>query len=79
MLQPTSTLRTILLNHAIGEVYFRADKYHCRNRGGTLTYSPFKRSFYYKSSGITTPANMVIPDIQCSNGVVHIIDKVLLP
>ncbi|MFB0911169.1 MAG: fasciclin domain-containing protein [Flavobacterium sp.] len=22
---------------------------------------------------------MVIPDIQCSNGVVHIIDKVLLP
>jgi uncharacterized surface protein with fasciclin (FAS1) repeats len=26
-----STLRTILLNHAIGKIYFRADKYHCRN------------------------------------------------
>ncbi|MFZ8477470.1 fasciclin domain-containing protein [Staphylococcus aureus] len=28
---------------------------------------------------MTTPANMVIPDILCSNGVVHLIDKILLP
>ncbi|GAB3868742.1 hypothetical protein GCM10028824_14480 [Hymenobacter segetis] len=32
-----------------------------------------------KSRGITTPANMVIPDVQCTNGVVHVIDRVLLP
>jgi uncharacterized surface protein with fasciclin (FAS1) repeats len=24
-------------------------------------------------------ANMVIPDVQCTNGVVHVIDRVLLP
>ncbi|GAB3572801.1 fasciclin domain-containing protein [Hymenobacter daeguensis] len=32
-----------------------------------------------KSRGITTPANMVIPDVQCTNGVVHVVDRVLLP
>jgi uncharacterized surface protein with fasciclin (FAS1) repeats len=32
-----------------------------------------------KGAGNTTPANMVIPDVQCTNGVVHVIDRVLLP
>lgn len=32
-----------------------------------------------KSRGIATPANMVIPDVQCTNGVVHVVDRVLLP
>ena len=32
-----------------------------------------------KAAGNVTPANMVIPDIQTTNGVVHVIDKVLLP
>jgi hypothetical protein len=27
------------------------------------------------SNGISAPANMVIPDIKCTNGVVHIIDS----
>ena len=27
----------------------------------------------------TNVANMVIPDVQCTNGVVHVIDRVLLP
>nr|WP_262907553.1 fasciclin domain-containing protein [Hymenobacter sp. BT770] len=27
----------------------------------------------------TSVANMVIPDVQCTNGVVHVIDRVLLP
>lgn len=32
-----------------------------------------------KSRNISTPANMTIPDVQCTNGVVHVIDRVLLP
>jgi uncharacterized surface protein with fasciclin (FAS1) repeats len=32
-----------------------------------------------KARGNATPANMVIPDVQCTNGIVHVIDKVLLP
>jgi uncharacterized surface protein with fasciclin (FAS1) repeats len=27
----------------------------------------------------TNVANMVIPDVQCTNGVVHVIDRVMLP
>ena len=30
-------------------------------------------------SGNATPANMVIPDVQTTNGIVHVIDQVLLP
>jgi uncharacterized surface protein with fasciclin (FAS1) repeats len=37
---------------------------------GTLTVK-------FGNLAATTPANMVIPDIQCSNGVVHVIDRVL--
>ncbi|MBF9221424.1 fasciclin domain-containing protein [Hymenobacter ruricola] len=32
-----------------------------------------------KGATNTAPANMVIPDVQCTNGVVHVIDRVLLP
>ncbi len=32
-----------------------------------------------KGAGNAVPANMVIPDVQCTNGVVHVIDRVLLP
>jgi uncharacterized surface protein with fasciclin (FAS1) repeats len=32
-----------------------------------------------KARGNATPANMVIPDVQCTNGIVHVIDRVLLP
>ncbi|WP_410779998.1 fasciclin domain-containing protein [Hymenobacter sp. 5414T-23] len=32
-----------------------------------------------QGQGNTTPAAMVIPDVQCTNGVVHVIDQVLLP
>ena len=32
-----------------------------------------------KGATNTIPANMVIPDVQCTNGVVHVIDRVLLP
>lgn len=47
---------------------------------GTLQLGAFTNGVLtVKSRGITTPANMVIPDVQCTNGVVHVIDRVLLP
>lgn len=48
--------------------------------GGALQLSAFNNgSLTVKSASIATPANLVIPDVQCTNGVVHVIDKVLLP
>lgn len=80
---PPAVLQQVLLNHAIGGGKFTSEQTSTTATtagGGTLTYSPFLNGvFTVKSRGITTPANMVIPDIQCSNGVVHVIDKVLLP
>lgn len=80
---PQATLQQILLNHAIGGGMFTSEQTSTTAMtagGGTLTYSPFMNGvFTIKSNGIDTPANMVIPDIQCSNGVVHLIDKILLP
>ena len=81
---PPATLQAILLNHAIGDGgKFTSEQMGTTATtagGGTLTYSTFSNGiFTIKSQGNTTVANMVIPDIQCSNGVVHVIDKVLLP
>ena len=77
------TLRAILLNHAIGGGKFTSEQTALTATtagGGTLTYSAFANgTFTVKSNGTATPANMVIPDIQCTNGIVHVIDKVLLP
>ncbi len=73
----------ILLNHAIGGGKFTSElsgTTAATAGGGTLTYGAFNNGVYtIKSAGIAAPANMVIPDIFCSNGVVHLIDKVLLP
>ena len=80
---PPATLQAILLNHAIGGGKFTSEQTSTTATtagGGTLTYSTFSNgTFTIKSEGNTTVANMVIPDIQCSNGVVHVIDKVLMP
>ena len=80
---PAATLQAVLLNHAIGGGKFTSEVSSTTATtagGGTLTYGPFTNGvFTVKSNGISTPANMVVPDIQCTNGIVHIIDKVLLP
>ena len=48
--------------------------------GGTLQLGAFTNGVLtVKSRNIATPANMAIPDVQCTNGVVHVIDRVLLP
>jgi uncharacterized surface protein with fasciclin (FAS1) repeats len=81
---PQSVLQAVLLNHAIADGgKFTSEQMGTTATtagGGTLTYSIFNNGiFTIKSNGNTVVANMVIPDIQCSNGVVHVIDKVLLP
>jgi uncharacterized surface protein with fasciclin (FAS1) repeats len=80
---PAATLQAVLLNHAIGGGKFTSEQTALTAMtagGGMLTYSAFNNGvFTVKSAGITSPANMVIPDIKCTNGIVHIIDKVLLP
>lgn len=80
---PQATLQAVLLNHAIVGGKFTSEQTSTTAvtaGGGILTYSAFLNGiFTVKSNGITTPANMVIPDIQCSNGIVHVIDTVLLP
>ena len=77
-------LQQVLLNHAIAD----GGTFTCEQTsttattagGNTLTYSPFQNGvFTILGNSNTVPANMVIPDIQCSNGVVHVIDSVLLP
>lgn len=77
-------LQQVLLNHAIAD----GGTFTCEQTstsattagGNTLTYSPFQNGvFTILGNSNTVPANMVIPDIQCSNGVVHVIDRVLLP
>lgn len=48
--------------------------------GGSLQLGTFSNGVLtVKSKNISTPANMAIPDVQCTNGVVHIIDRVLQP
>lgn len=80
---PAATLQAVLLNHAIPGGKFTSEQTvttAVTAGGGTLTYSPFLNGvFTVKSNGIPTAATMVIPDIQCSNGIVHVIDKVLIP
>ncbi|RYU75447.1 fasciclin domain-containing protein [Hymenobacter persicinus] len=45
-----------------------------------LLMGPFANGLLtVKGTGNTAPAAMVIPDVQCTNGVVHVIDQVLLP
>jgi uncharacterized surface protein with fasciclin (FAS1) repeats len=81
---PQSLLKAVLLNSAIADGgKFTSEQMSTTATtagSGILTYSTFSNGiFTIKSNGNTMVANMVIPDIQCSNGVVHIIDKVLLP
>ena len=48
--------------------------------GGRLALGAFTNgTLTVKGAGNATPAAMVIPDVQCTNGVVHIINQVLRP
>ena len=84
---PKATVEAVLLNHAVGGL--QGGRFTSELPNGTtittagnnsLTLGAFTNGLLtVKGAGNTTPANMVIPDVQCTNGVVHVIDRVLLP
>ncbi len=80
MINP-DTVRAVLLNHVIGGGKFTSELNAGANAalGGTLTLGEYMNGVLsVKGPTATIPANMVIPDIQAKNGVIHIIDRVLL-
>ncbi|MGY3090993.1 putative surface protein with fasciclin (FAS1) repeats [Hymenobacter sp. UYAg731] len=84
-------LRTILLNHVLAgnTAGTFGNKFTPELPENTavlpLGLSPLQLGAFtngvitVKGAKNTVPANMVIPDVQCTNGVVHVIDRVLLP
>ncbi|MDB5236188.1 MAG: fasciclin [Hymenobacter sp.] len=84
---PKATVQAVLLNHAIGGA--QGGRFTSELPGGTtiasaggapVTLGAFNNGVMtVKGTNNTAPANMVIPDVQCTNGVVHVIDRVLIP
>ena len=80
-----ATLQAVLLNHALGGGQFTPElnpgssALTTQAAGGlSLTIGGFVGGVEtVKGPGNAAPATMVIPDVHCTNGVVHIIDKVL--
>lgn len=76
----------VLLNHVFADV--SSDKFTSELSAGSydalgsdsITLGAFNNgTLTVSGSGNATPANMVIPDVQTTNGIVHVIDQVLLP
>lgn len=81
---PKETVKAVLLNHVIangGKFTSELAGTTEMPLGGTaLAYGAFNNGTYtVKGKNNATVANMVIPDVQTTNGVVHVIDRVLLP
>ena len=78
-----ATVTAVLLNNVIGGGKFTPEMTSGANAsvgGGTLTLGAYENGVLsVKGNGNASPAKMVIPDIQAKNGVIHIIDTVLLP
>ena len=84
---PMATVQAVLLNHVIGGT--QGGKFTPELPEGTTVASAGGAPVVFgaftngvltvKGASNATPANMVIPDVQCTNGVVHVIDRVLLP
>lgn len=81
---PKETVAAVLLNHVVAD----GGKFTSEMNGGIiaplggvgLTLGAFSNgTLTLKGNGNTSTANMLIPDVQCTNGVVHVIDRVLLP
>ena len=84
---PKATVQAVLLNHALGGAQggrFTAELPEgttvASAGGAPVTLGAFTNGVLtVKGAKNTSAANMVIPDVQCTNGVVHVIDRVLLP
>jgi uncharacterized surface protein with fasciclin (FAS1) repeats len=78
----TDTLTTILLYHVVGERRPSPSVINGRNKsiemlaGGSI-YPEGQRSLTIQANN--SSANIVIPDVLASNGIIHAIDFVLLP
>jgi transforming growth factor-beta-induced protein len=78
----TDTLTTILLYHVVGERRPSPSVINGRNKsiemlaGGSI-FPVGKRSLTINANG--SMANIIAPDIMASNGIIHVIDYVLLP
>lgn len=77
-----ATLKPILLNHVVSARIFSSDfvdaAQHTTQGGGKLTIS-LSGGAKVKGDGNTTAANITISDVMATNGVIHVVDKVLLP
>ena len=84
---PMATVTAVLLRHVIigGSQGGKFTPEFLENTtvataGGPIAFGSFTNGVLtVKGPGNAAPANMVIPDVQCTNGVVHVIDRVLLP
>jgi uncharacterized surface protein with fasciclin (FAS1) repeats len=81
---PQATVRAVLLNHVVGGGQFTTELPENSSvttaGGGRLALGAFSNgTLTVKGTNNPAPATMVIPDVQCTNGVVHVIDRVLLP
>ena len=81
---PQATVTAVLLNHVVPGGQFTSElpeNSRITTAGGSqLTLGAFADGILtVKGSSNATAAGMVIPDVQCTNGVVHVIDRVLLP
>ena len=84
---PKATVQAVLLSNALGGALggrFTSelpDGTTISSAGGTrLALGAFANGLLtVKGPNNAVAANLVIPDVQCSNGVVHITDRVLLP
>ncbi|WP_239691494.1 fasciclin domain-containing protein [Hymenobacter lapidarius] len=85
---PVATVTKVLLNHVVGGA--QGGKFTSELPNGStvasaggdpVAFGAFNNGVLtVKGAGNgTAVANMVIPDVQCTNGVVHVIDRVLLP
>ncbi|TYZ09234.1 fasciclin domain-containing protein [Hymenobacter lutimineralis] len=79
---PKNVVTNVLLNHVVpgGQFTPQLPASATPLGGSPLTFGPFTNGVLtVKGASNPTAASMVIPDVQCTNGVVHVIDRVLLP
>nr|WP_294899206.1 fasciclin domain-containing protein [uncultured Pedobacter sp.] len=79
-----ATLKQVLLNHVVNLGGKFTSELYPGNlmtlSGKNVTLGDYANGVLtVKGNGNSMVANMVIPDIQTTNGVVHVIDRVLLP
>lgn len=81
---PKATVTAVLLNHVVAGGQFTPEMPENGTLktlgGGSLKLGAFADGVLtVQGNGNSVPAGMVIPDVQCLNGTVHVINRVLLP